>query len=143
MAAAEEADVVRVDAQLADSQRGDDRQRQRHGEDPARVGAVENAAIRRIGPRGTPRAARLAVSGFIRLSSVGTNTSEIMKSTMIPIADPMPNDWTATTLLVASDTMPSAVVALAPNSGAARCATVALKACFRATCRAAPRPSAA
>ena len=34
---------------------------------------------------------------------------------MIPTADPTPNALTATTLLVASDSMPSAVVALAPK----------------------------
>ena len=44
------------------------------------------------------------------------------KSTMTPIAEPMPNARTATTLLVASDSMPSAVVPLAPSSGASRCA---------------------
>ena len=43
---------------------------------------------------------------------------------MMPTAEPMPNERTATTSLVASDSMPSAVVALAPSSGASRCATV-------------------
>ena len=33
-----------------------------------------------------------AVSGFTSVSSVGTRTSEITKSTMIPTADPTPND---------------------------------------------------
>ena len=51
------------------------------------------------------------------------------KSTMMPTADPMPNERTATTSLVASDSMPSAVVALAPRSGAVRCATVLVNAC--------------
>ena len=69
------------------------------------------------------------VSGFTSDSIVGTSTREMAKSTMIPMAEPMPNDFTATTLLVASDNMPSAVVALAPKSGAVRCVTVALKAC--------------
>ena len=50
------------------------------------------------------------------------------KSTMIPTAEPMPNERTATTWLVASDSMPSAVVTLAPNSGVARWETVSLKA---------------
>ncbi len=68
------------------------------------------------------------VSGFIRFRSVGITTSEITKSTMIPIAAPMPKARTATTLLVASDNMPSAVVALAPSSGAVMCATVFLNA---------------
>ena len=62
------------------------------------------------------------------MSSVGTSTIETTKSTMMPTADPMPKLLTATTLLVASDSMPSAVVALAPKSGAARCDTVALNA---------------
>ncbi len=68
------------------------------------------------------------VSGLTSDSSVGISASEITKSTMMPIAEPMPNDRTATTLLVASDSMPSAVVALAPSSGAARWATVRLNA---------------
>ena len=39
-----------------------------------------------------------------------------MKSTMIPTADPRPNYRTATTLLVASEAMPKAVVPLAPRA---------------------------
>ena len=46
---------------------------------------------------------------------------------MTPIAEPRPNSRTATMLLVASDAMPSAVVPLAPSSGAARCVTVRLE----------------
>ena len=41
----------------------------------------------------------------------------------------MPNDRTATTLLVASDSRPSAVVPLAPSSGVNRCCTLDLNAC--------------
>ena len=41
---------------------------------------------------GIARAASRPVSGFTRLSSVGISTSEITKSTMIPTAEPMPND---------------------------------------------------
>ena len=84
-----------------------------------------------------------AVVGFTKVSSVGTSTSEITKSTMIPTAEPIPKDRTATTLLVASDNIPSAVVALAPRSGVARCATVSLNAAFARPAPGAPSPSAA
>ena len=63
------------------------------------------------------------------ISSVGTNTSDMTKSTITPTAAPMPNDRTATTSLVASDSRPSAVVPLAPSSGTNRCWTLDLNAC--------------
>ena len=51
------------------------------------------------------------------------------KSTITPTAAPMPKVRTATTSLVASDSMPSAVVPLAPSSGANRCVIDDLNAC--------------
>ena len=48
---------------------------------------------------------------------------------MTPIAAPMPKVRTATTSLVASDSIPSAVVPLAPSSGANRCVIDDLNAC--------------
>ncbi len=62
---------------------------------------------------------------------VGTRMIEMAKSTITPMAAPMPNSRTATTWLVASDNMPNAVVALAPNNGAMRCLTVPTNACSR------------
>ncbi len=65
-------------------------------------------------------------SGFTHASIVGTSTIEMAKSTITPIAAPMPNSRTATTWLVASDNMPRAVVRLAPKMGAIRWLTVAM-----------------
>ena len=74
-------------------------------------------------------------SGLSQPSIVGTSTSEIPKSIITPTAEPSPNSRTATTLLIASDAIPSAVVPLAPRSGAARCATVDLNAVSASLCR--------
>ena len=90
---------------------------------------VDHRATRRSGGSRYRSCGGWPVSGFTRLSSVGISTREMTKSTMMPTAEPMPNDRTATTLLVASDSIPSAVVALAPSSGVARCATVLVNAC--------------
>ena len=64
------------------------------------------------------------VSGFSHPSSVGTSAIEMAKSTITPTADPRPNSRTATTLLVARDAIPRAVVPLAASNGANKCETV-------------------
>ena len=89
---------------------------------PAR--RVEKRATAIIGLVSQVSCGACRVSGFTQPSSVGTRTIEIAKSTITPTADPRPNARTATTWLVASDAMPSAVVPLAASSGANRCETV-------------------
>jgi hypothetical protein len=71
----------------------------------------------------------MPVSGLSSMSSVGTKTRDITKSTITPTAAPIPNARTATTSLVASDARPSAVVALAPSSGTKRWVMLDLNAC--------------
>ena len=89
---------------------------------------IESRAIARSGPishrscGGEDRCART------RPINVGTYTSDSTKSTITPIEAPMPNSRTAAMSDVASDSIPSAVVTLAPSSGANRCATLEVKA---------------
>ena len=127
----EEVDVIGIDAQPARCRAAaatvtstHDRQRPHRGWRDTRSGRLAAA-----GPAASAPAAARAVSGRTSVSSVGTKTSEIAKSTMTPMAAPMPNVRTATTSLVASDSMPSAVVPLAPSSGANRWLTDDLNAC--------------
>ncbi len=91
---------------------------------------MEKRATRCIGPRKYRSCGATAIDGLMTsISSVGTSTSDMTKSTITPTAAPMPNERTATTLLVASEARPSAVVALAPSSGAKRWRTDDLNAC--------------
>ena len=111
MVGAEEVDVVRVDAQPEDAERREDAPAERRPPARGPGGAQEKRATACSGAKQIALVRRFGRSpACTSVSSVGISTSEMTKSTMMPTADPMPNDRTATTLLVASDSMPSAVV---------------------------------
>jgi hypothetical protein len=56
---------------------------------PARP--IENLAMARIGPTSHRSCGGGAMSGGTSVRSVGTNTSDITKSTITPVAAPIPN----------------------------------------------------
>ena len=74
-------------------------------------------ATARIGAISQRSCGGAAVRRGTKASSVGTRTIEIARSAITPTAAPMPNERTAWTWLVASESMPSAVVPPAARSG--------------------------